>query len=120
MATPEEPTLPDVDVPLPHSTPDPVYVPPYPEETPPPPARRDRQTPPGRGVGDEEGPSRLTGTVTLDIDPTTGLIAAPTCPVIRTQTFRIGTEPHKRCGPQYHQKQAIIPSETRPRRASPP
>jgi hypothetical protein len=43
-----------------------------------------------------------------------------TVPVIRTQTFRIGTEPHKRCGPQYHQNQTIIPSETRPRRASPP
>ncbi len=118
-ATPEEPTQPDADLPLPDASPGPVYVPPYPEETPPP-ARRDRPAPPGRGEGDEEGASRLTGTVTLDIDPTTGLIAAPTCPVIRTQTFRIGTEPHKRCGPQYHQNQTIVPSETRPRRASPP
>jgi penicillin-binding protein 1B len=118
-ATPEELPLPDVDVPLPDTTPGPVYVPPYPEETPPP-ARRDRPTPPGRGDDDEEDSTRLTGTVTLDIDPTTGLIAAPTCPVIRSQTFRIGTEPHKRCGPQYHQNQTIIPGQTRPRRAAPP
>ncbi|HEX8146954.1 MAG TPA: PBP1A family penicillin-binding protein [Pyrinomonadaceae bacterium] len=117
-ATPEEIPLPGADLPLPDATPGPVYVPPYPEETPPP-ARRDRTTQPGRGEDDGEGASRLTGTVTLDIDPTTGLIAAPTCPVIRSQTFRIGTEPHRRCGPQYHQNQAIIPSE-RPRRASPP
>jgi len=115
-ATPEELPLPDVDVPLPDASP--VYVPPLPEETPPP-ARRDRSNPPGRTDEDEDS-SHLTGTVTLDIDPTTGLIAAPTCPVIRSQTFRIGTEPHKRCGPQYHQNQTIIPGETRPRRATPP
>ncbi len=60
------------------------------------------------------------GTITLDIDPTTGLIAAPTCPVIRTRTYAIGTEPRRRCGPQYHQSQSIVPSETRPRRAAPP
>jgi penicillin-binding protein 1B len=117
-ATPEELPLPDAGLPLPDATPGPVYVPPYPEEAPPP-ARRDRTAPPGRGEDEGEGASRLTGTVTLDIDPTTGLIAAPTCPVIRAQTFRIGAEPHRRCGPQYHQNQAIIPSE-RPRRASPP
>ncbi|HEX8291592.1 MAG TPA: PBP1A family penicillin-binding protein, partial [Pyrinomonadaceae bacterium] len=119
-ATPEDlPPLPDTDPPLPDATPGPVYVPPYPEETPPP-GRRDRPTPPGRDDDQQGGSSRLTGTVTLDVDPSTGLIAAPTCPVIRTQTFRIGSEPHRRCGPQYHQTQAIIPGETRPRRASPP
>jgi penicillin-binding protein 1B len=117
--TPEEIPLPEADVPLPDTTPGPVYVPPYPEVTPTP-SRRDRSTQPGRTDEDDGGASRLTGTVTLDIDPTTGLIAAPTCPIIRSQTFRIGTEPHKRCGPQYHQNQTIIPSETRPRRASPP
>jgi penicillin-binding protein 1B len=116
-ATPEELPLPDVDVPLPNPTP--VIVPPFPEETSPP-ARRERPNQPGRDEDEEEDSSRLSGTVTLDIDPTTGLIAAPTCPVIRTQTFRIGAEPHKRCGPQYHQNQTIIPKETRPRRASPP
>ena len=115
-ATPEE--LPTPDLPLPDVTPGPVYVPPYPEETPPP-AKRDRNKPSGRNE-DEEGDTNLTGYVTLDIDPTTGLIAAPTCPVIRAQTFRIGTEPHKRCGPQYHQNQTIIPGQTRPRRAAPP
>jgi penicillin-binding protein 1B len=117
-ATPEELTPPDADVPLPDATPGPVYVPPFNVDPSPTPARR--PAPPARSEDDEEGSSRLTGTVTLDIDPTTGLIAAPTCPVIRTQTFRIGTEPHKRCGPQYHQNQTIIPGETRPRRAAPP
>jgi penicillin-binding protein 1B len=73
----------------------------------------------GRGSAGAEGSSRLTGTVTLDVDPTTGLIAADTCPVIRTRTFVIGTEPRRRCGPQYHTGQDFIPSETRPRRAAP-
>jgi penicillin-binding protein 1B len=47
---------------------------------------------------------RLEGTITLDIDPTTGLIAVETCPVIRTRTFVLGTEPRKYCGPEYHQR----------------
>ncbi|HEX8557160.1 MAG TPA: PBP1A family penicillin-binding protein [Pyrinomonadaceae bacterium] len=118
---PEEAPLPDPESPLAEPAPGgPVYVPPYPEESPPPAPRRGRT---GLEGGDEDGAggsSRLSGTVTLDIDPTTGLIAAPTCPVIRSKTYAIGTEPRRRCGPQYHQSQSIIPSETRPRRASPP
>jgi len=115
-ATPEEITIPGEEDPNAIPTPLPLEVPPLPEAT-----------PSGRKKGDDgristqpEDPSRLTGTVTLDIDPTTGLIAVPTCPVIRTKTFVIGTEPHRHCGPQYHQNQTIIPSETRPRRAKPP
>ncbi len=115
--TPDELPLPEV--PLTDPTPGPVYVPPFPEETPPPPNRRGRTDTEGRGEDDSGGSSRLAGTVTLDIDPTTNLIAAPTCPVIRTKTFTIGTEPRRRCGPQFHQSQTIIPSETRPRRVSP-
>ncbi len=57
--------------------------------------------------------SRLEGTITLDIDPQTGLIAVETCPVIRTKTFSLGTEPRKYCGPQYHQRNTIEP--VRPR-----
>ncbi|HEX7955904.1 MAG TPA: penicillin-binding transpeptidase domain-containing protein, partial [Pyrinomonadaceae bacterium] len=117
-ATPEEPTLPDVEVPLTDPTPGPVYVPPYPEASPPPAPRRGRNDPEGRGADDPSGASRLS-TVTLDIDPTTNLIAAPTCPVIRTKTFVVGTEPRRRCGPQYHQDQSIIRQDTRPRRVSP-
>ncbi len=66
--------------------------------------------------------SRLSGAVTLDIDATTGLIADPSvCPVIRTRTYAIGTEPRRRCGPQYHRDQTFIPAEpSRPRRVSPP
>ena len=62
----------------------------------------------------------LEGTITLDIDPTTGLIAVESCPVIRTKTFVLGTEPRKYCGPQYHQHKTIEPAD-RPRVvASPP
>ena len=58
----------------------------------------------------------LEGTITLDIDPTTGLIAVETCPVIRTKTFVLGTEPKKYCGPQYHQHNTIEPAPpVRPR-----
>jgi penicillin-binding protein 1B len=59
--------------------------------------------------------SRLEGTITLDIDPSTGLIAVDSCPVIRTKTFVLGTEPKKYCGPQYHRGKTIIPSGDRPR-----
>ncbi|HEV8203640.1 MAG TPA: penicillin-binding transpeptidase domain-containing protein, partial [Pyrinomonadaceae bacterium] len=58
--------------------------------------------------------SGLEGTITLDIDPTTGLIAVETCPVIRTKTFVLGTEPKKYCGPKYHQHNTIEPA-ARPR-----
>ncbi|HET6980133.1 MAG TPA: PBP1A family penicillin-binding protein [Pyrinomonadaceae bacterium] len=58
--------------------------------------------------------SRLEGTITLDIDPQTGLIAVESCPVIRTKTFVLGTEPRKYCGPQYHQRNTIEPA-ARPR-----
>jgi len=47
---------------------------------------------------------KLQGTITLDIDPTTGLIAVDSCPVIKTKTFIIGQEPRKYCGPEYHKK----------------
>jgi membrane carboxypeptidase/penicillin-binding protein len=60
--------------------------------------------------------ARLEGTITLDIDPTTGLIAVETCPVIRTKTFILGTEPKKYCGPEYHRGQQISnPGMSRPR-----
>jgi hypothetical protein len=94
-----------------------IEVPVMPEATP-----RTRGTPglEGRGVTQPDGSSRLTGTITLDIDPTTGYIAADTCPIIRSRTFVIGAEPRRRCGPQYHNgQQPITPSETRPRRISP-
>ena len=54
--------------------------------------------------------SALEGTITLDIDPQTGLIAVETCPVIRTKTFALGTEPKKYCGPEYHRRNTIEPA----------
>lgn len=64
--------------------------------------------------------SRLEGTITLDIDPTTGLIADPSvCKVIRSKTFIIGQEPRRYCGPQYHNGRTIEPATTRPRFAAP-
>jgi penicillin-binding protein 1B len=102
-------------LPLP-TPPDTLEVPPLPEATP---ATRGRPGLEGRGAVQPDGSSRLSGTITLDIDPTTGLLAGDSCPVIRTKTFTIGTEPRRRCGPQYHTGRDIIPAETRPRRVTP-
>ena len=65
-----------------------------------------------RRPGNPEAGGGLQGTITLDIDPTTGLIAVETCHVIRTKTFVLGTEPDKFCGPKYHNTD---PSASRPR-----
>ena len=67
----------------------------------------------------EEG-ARLEGSITLDIDPSTGLIAVETCPVIRTKTFVIGTEPRTYCGPEYHRGKTVDPAVSRPRVAATP
>jgi penicillin-binding protein 1B len=74
---------------------------------------------PGARSDDATSP-RLEGTITLDIDPSTGLIAVESCPVIRTKTFVIGTEPRQYCGPEYHRRKPDS-TGTRPRVvASPP
>jgi penicillin-binding protein 1B len=65
------------------------------------PTPRSKQSTRPEGTGDPS--TRLEGTITLDIDPSTGLIADPNvCPVIRSKTFIIGQEPRQYCGPQYH------------------
>ena len=71
-------------------------------------------SPPPRPKPPQEG-ARLEGTITLDIDPTTGLIAVETCPIVRTKTFVLGTEPKKYCGPEYHTGRVPDPSASRPR-----
>jgi penicillin-binding protein 1B len=72
-------------------------------------------SPPARAKPPQEG-ARLEGTITLDIDPTTGLIAVETCPIVRTKTFVLGTEPKKYCGPEYHKAARVPdPSASRPR-----
>lgn len=74
----------------------------------------------GRGAQEPDGAAKLQGTITLDIDPTTGLIADPdVCPVIRSKTFVLGTEPRKFCGPEYHQGRVSQQLETRPRTVAP-
>jgi penicillin-binding protein 1B len=103
-ATPEETPLP-LDQPL-----SPVLVEPLPSPSPRKPPRSELRT-------DENG--RLEGTITLDIDPTTGLIAVESCPVIRTRTFVLGTEPRKYCGPEYHQRPLPSPQASRPRLTNP-
>ena len=82
----------------------PVNLEPSPSPSPRKPPRSELRT-------DENG--RLEGTITLDIDPTTGLIAVETCPVIRTRTFVLGTEPKKYCGPEYHQRPSASPQASR-------
>ncbi|HKN84490.1 MAG TPA: PBP1A family penicillin-binding protein [Pyrinomonadaceae bacterium] len=101
-----EPTAPTE---LPEASPpidQPYEVPPPPVSSPSPSPRRAPSAPDGH----------LEGTITLDIDPTTGLIGVEGCPVIRTKTFVLGTEPKKYCGPQYHQHNTIEPAApVRPR-----
>jgi penicillin-binding protein 1B len=101
----EEETTEELPEPMPQVE-QPTVLPPLPGSVPSP---SPRKAPP---VPD----SRLEGTITLDIDPTTGLIAVETCPVIRTKTFVLGTEPKKYCGPQYHSGKTIEPAGSgRPR-----
>jgi penicillin-binding protein 1B len=111
-ATPEEEPTPEDEVVEPTPLPGVDYqVAPVPSPTP----------TPRRPTGPSENNApRLEGSITLDIDPSTGLIAVETCPVIRTKTFVIGTEPRQYCGPQYHRGRTTD-SSTRPRVvASPP
>ncbi|MEK6334681.1 MAG: PBP1A family penicillin-binding protein [Acidobacteriota bacterium] len=84
-------------------------------DTPPPEPPRARPTPNSRTKSDggdfyDDGSPKLQGTITLDVDPTTGLIAVESCPVIRTKTFIIGQEPRKYCGPEYHKKPQPSPA----------
>jgi penicillin-binding protein 1B len=86
-------------------------------DTPPPEASRTKPTPKndpraksdGRDFYDDGSP-KLQGTITLDVDPATGLIAVESCPVIRTKTFIIGQEPKRYCGPEYHKKPQPSPA----------
>src|SRR6266498_1317797 len=103
-ASPETDELPP---PAPDETLPPVLVEPSPMSSPRAKALRTDQS------------GRLEGTITLDIDPTTGLIAVETCPVIRTRTFVLGTEPKKYCGPEYHQRPLASPQLSRPRLVNP-
>ncbi len=103
-------TEPTEEMPLPETGEgDELELPPLPDSAVPEASPRARPAPKleGRGVPQDDGTTRLEGTITLDIDPTTGLIAAPTCPVIRSKTFIIGKEPHQNCGPQYHDKKSL-------------
>jgi penicillin-binding protein 1B len=92
------------ETPLPEPVLPPISLEPFPSPSPRKPPRSELRT-------DENG--RLEGTITLDIDPTTGLIAVETCPVIRTRTFVLGTEPKKFCGPEYHHRPSATPQSTR-------
>jgi penicillin-binding protein 1B len=86
-----------------------------PETLPPEEAPRAKPTPKpkARDLSDGDSSTKLQGTITLDIDPTTGLIAVDSCPVIRTKTFIIGQEPKKYCGPEYHKKATPTPAAAR-------
>jgi penicillin-binding protein 1B len=86
-------------------------------ELPPPEPPKAKPTPKtkSRDLYDGDSSSRLQGTITLDVDPTTGLIAVDSCPVIRTKTFIIGQEPKRYCGPEYHMKATPTPGNARAR-----
>lgn len=89
-----------------------------PELPPPePPKAKPTPKPKSRDLYDGDSSSKLQGTITLDVDPTTGLIAVDSCPVIRTRTFIIGQEPKRYCGPEYHKKPSASPPATARARA---
>jgi penicillin-binding protein 1B len=95
-AASEEETPEELPEPMPHVE-QPTELPPGPGALPSPSPRKAPPLP----------DSRLEGSITLDIDPSTGLIAVESCPVIRTRTFVLGTEPKKYCGPEYHRGKII-------------
>jgi len=108
--TPSEEATPEA-LPEPTQGVEPLPVEPIPLPTASPSPRRPAAVPEGH----------LEGTITLDIDPTTGLIAVETCPIIRTKTFVLGTEPKKYCGPEYHRGRTIEPAGPgRPRTVATP
>src|SRR5689334_1610054 len=98
-ASPTEESTPEA-LPEPTQGVEPLPLEPIPLPSPSPSPRRPSVAPDGH----------LEGTITLDIDPTTGLIAVETCPIIRTKTFVLGTEPKKYCGPEYHRGRTIEPA----------
>ena len=112
-SVPDTEPSPEADVtpiPLDQALP-PITVEPIPAPSP--------RTKPPRSELRTDGSGRLEGTITLDIDPTTGLIAVESCPVIRTRTFALGMEPKRYCGPEYHQRTLPTPPQTRPRVTNP-
>lgn len=92
--------------PTPEQLPEPIPQVELPTQMPALPGQQPSPSPP-RKTAPPDG--RLEGTITLDIDPATGLIAVETCPVIRTKTFVLGTEPKKYCGPEHHKGKIIEP-----------
>ena len=76
------------------TTPSPVYIEP---NSP----MRSQNNQPNTGGGDS--PNVPQRTIVLQICPETGLIAVPSCPHPRPQTFRLGEEPKQFCSPQNHQ-----------------
>jgi penicillin-binding protein 1B len=82
-----------------------------------PPKAKPTPKPKSRDLYDGDSSSKLQGTITLDVDPTTGLIAVDSCPVIRTKTFIIGQEPKRYCGPEFHKKPSASPPATARARA---
>jgi penicillin-binding protein 1A len=57
----------------------------------------------------ERGPTWVApdGLVAANIDPETGGLASEWCPTSHREWFRVGTEPHERCG---HHDQPALPS----------
>ncbi|HKP38924.1 MAG TPA: PBP1A family penicillin-binding protein [Pyrinomonadaceae bacterium] len=99
---------------------EPAYLPdPQPEAVKPKPTPKSDPKAKGRDYYDGDSSSKLQGTITLDVDPATGLIAVDSCPVIRTKTFIIGQEPKKYCGPEYHKKATPSPANARARANGP-
>jgi hypothetical protein len=61
---------------------------------------------------EQSAPLRPLPTVTVMIDPTTGLLAKASCPVKSSMTYPAGQEPHQYCGADHRQTSAATDAPT--------
>lgn len=69
---------------------------------------------PGTAPAESQAPLRALPTVTVTIDPTTGLLATSACPTRSSMTYVGGQEPHQHCSAERHQTaKAEAPTEAK-------
>lgn len=71
--------------------------------------REDSPSSPGEVVAASATPSRALPTVTVRVDPSTGLLARADCPHKISMTFPAGDEPHAYCNAEHHAAATTAP-----------
>jgi penicillin-binding protein 1B len=72
---------------------------------------------PSPKVDDVMRPQPHDRTIILQICPDTGLIATPSCPMMRARSFKMGQEPKEFCRPENHRRESTNPANSRQRSA---